>query len=76
MFVIFTKSTDFREGQWAVKVEAKEVTARYTLGYTYDAMEGDGYFQYEKVESFSMADAAGIMSAIASGHVECSDTLE
>ena len=75
MFVIYTKNADSREGQWAIKIEGKEVVERYILGYTYDAIEGYGYFHFEKVENFSIEDAAGIMSAIASGHVECSDTL-
>ena len=75
MFVIYTKTADFREGQWAIKVVGEEVTCRYVLGYTYDSVEGDGYFQFEKVEAFSAEDAAGILSAIVSGHVECSDTL-
>lgn len=75
MYIVFTKTTDFREGQWAIKVVGKEVVARYVLGYTYDAVEGDDYFSFEKVDSFSMLDAAGIMEAIAEGHVECSDTL-
>lgn len=75
MFIVFTRTTDFREDQWAVKVEGKEVTARYILGYTYDAIEGEDYFSFEKVDFFSMLDAVGIMEAIAEGHVECTDKL-